>query len=293
QHPDPVVRHLAAAPAAQVAERRARLATAAASFDAATVTTVHGFCRQVLAGLGTAADADPASVLAEDLTGLVEQVCDDLYVRFAVREAPPFDRAGALRVARAAVARADARLEPAQRPPGSPEDLRVRFAAAVRAEVARRQAARHVLGFDDLLARLRDALAAPVSGAVARERLRGRYRVVLVDEFQDTDGVQWEVLRLAFHGHVPLVLVGDPKQAVYAFRGADVHSYLAARTAADHRATLGVNRRSDPAAVRGVQRLLRGAARSWAAVTGCTTMPSPPSAALVDAAGAEDPAPVR
>ncbi|WP_432570018.1 UvrD-helicase domain-containing protein [Kineococcus sp. SYSU DK005] len=293
RHRDEVVRHLAAAPAAEVDLRRERLATALASFDAATVTTVHGFCRQVLAGLGTAADADPAAALAEDLSDLVEEVCDDLYVRFAVREAPPFDRAGALRVARAAVARADARLEPVQRPPGSAEDLRVRFATAVRAEVARRQAARRVLGLDDLLARLRDALADPVSGPVARTRLRERYGVVLVDEFQDTDAVQWDVLRLAFHGHVPLVLVGDPKQAIYAFRGADVHSYLAARGTAQHRATLDVNRRSDPAAVRGVQRLLRGAALGVDGIVVHPVEPAHERAALVDAAGAEDPAPVR
>ena len=56
--------------------------------------------------------------------------------------------------------------------------------------------------------------------------------MVLVDEFQDTDPVQWEIMHRAF-GHRPatLVLIGDPKQAIYAFRGADVHAYLDARQA--------------------------------------------------------------
>ncbi|WP_432508986.1 UvrD-helicase domain-containing protein [Kineococcus auxinigenes] len=292
-HGDDVVRHLAAGPPAEVAARRERLGTALASFDAATVTTVHGFCQQVLTGLGTAADVDPAAALVEDLSDLVEEVSDDLYLRWAVREPLPFDRDCALRIARAAVARADARLEPAERAPRSPADLRVRFAAAVRAEAARRRAARRVLGFDDLLARLRDALAAPVSGAVARERLRRRYRVVLVDEFQDTDAVQWDVLRLAFHGVRPLVLVGDPKQAIYAFRGADVHSYLAARDAADHEATLDVNRRSDPALLGGVQALLRGAALGQEGIVVHEVRAAHERAALVDAAGEEDPAPLR
>ena len=58
--------------------------------------------------------------------------------------------------------------------------------------------------------------------------------------------MQWDILRLAFHGHATLVLIGDPKQAIYAFRGADVHAYLAAGEAADHRATLAQNWRSDP-----------------------------------------------
>ena len=56
---------------------------------------------------------------------------------------------------------------------------------------------------------------------------------MLVDEFQDTDPVQWEILRRAFHGHATLILIGDPKQAIYAFRGADVYSYLDAVRQAD------------------------------------------------------------
>ena len=50
---------------------------------------------------------------------------------------------------------------------------------------------------------------------------------MLVDEFQDTDPVQWDIVRRAFgDGGVTLVLIGDPKQAIYAFRGADVYAYL-------------------------------------------------------------------
>ncbi len=53
--------------------------------------------------------------------------------------------------------------------------------------------------------------------------------MVLVDEFQDTDPAQWEILRLAFgEGGATLVLIADPKQAIYAFRGADVYAYLEA-----------------------------------------------------------------
>ena len=76
--------------------------------------------------------------------------------------------------------------------------------------------------------------------------MRRRYAVVLVDEFQDTDPIQWEILRRAFGaGGVALVLIGDPKQAIYAFRGADVYSYLAAAEAAGDRPTLKINYRSD------------------------------------------------
>ena len=73
-----------------------------------------------------------------------------------------------------------------------------------------------------------------------------RYRVVLIDEFQDTDPIQWEIVRRAFgSGGVTLVLVADPKQAIYAFRGADVYAYLEAAETASTRNTLRVNWRSD------------------------------------------------
>ncbi len=90
--------------------------------------------------------------------------------------------------------------------------------------------------------------------------MRARFRVVLVDEFQDTDPVQWRILRTAFHGHATLVLVGDPKQAIYGFRGADVHAYLDARRDAGQRATLPRNYRSDAGVLAGLTALFGGAA---------------------------------
>ena len=90
-------------------------------------------------------------------------------------------------------------------------------------------------------------------------RLRERYSVVLVDEFQDTDPVQWDILRRAFGGgDVALVLIGDPKQAIYAFRGADVYAYLDAAKAARTRETLSVNRRSDQELIDAYDALLGG-----------------------------------
>ena len=88
--------------------------------------------------------------------------------------------------------------------------------------------------------------------------MRRRWRIVLVDEFQDTDPVQWQVLDRAFTGHATMVLIGDPKQAIYAFRGGDVVTYLAAAATATTRATLGTNWRSDAALVERLQVVLRG-----------------------------------
>ena len=58
--------------------------------------------------------------------------------------------------------------------------------------------------------------------------MRQRWPIVMVDEFQDTDPVQWQVIDCAFSGHSTVILIGDPKQAIYAFRGGDIVTYLQA-----------------------------------------------------------------
>jgi exodeoxyribonuclease V beta subunit len=257
---DPLVRHLAAedAPA-----RWQRLARALGSFDTATVATTHEFCRRVLSGLGTAADIDTNITFVDNVDDLTVEVVQDLYLRMWSRpnaDAPPMDVKSAIELAKAVVSDHHAQLRPDDAAPNSAADLRFRFARAVREEVERRKRERYLLTFDDLLTRLQKTLDADGSGATAAARLRQRYKVVLVDEFQDTDPVQWDILRFAFHGHTTLVLIGDPKQAIYAFRGADVHTYLAADKIAEHRRTLGTNWRSDPDLLAGLEALFRGAA---------------------------------
>jgi exodeoxyribonuclease V beta subunit len=260
---DTLLARLADAKPAEVDRRRRRLAEALADFDAATIATTHQFCQRMRAGLGLAADTDPDSLFVEDLDDLITEVVDDLYVRkYATPGAsdPHFNRATALRLARAAVGDPQARLEPAGATPDSEADVRYRFAEAVRIEVQRRKRDRRLYGYDDMLTGLEAALTDPVRGPAACGRLRQRYSVVLVDEFQDTDPVQWNILRTAFHGHTTLVLIGDPKQAIYAFRGADVVSYLSAADAAAAHATLAVNWRSDQALIRAVDTIFGGAA---------------------------------
>lgn len=261
--PDRLLAYLATGSAIEVAERRQRLVTALSSFDAATIVTTHQFCQQVLLSLGTAGDLDPDAVLVENLDDLVEEVVSDLYLRkWAVSGAdePTLAFKPALDLARAVVydPQATLRPEPAA-DDSSPPAIRARFAHAVRDEFERRKRRQRVLGFDDLLSRLQATLADRDSGPAAVGRLRARYRVVLVDEFQDTDPVQWDILRRAFHHAATLVLVGDPKQAIYGFRGADVYAYLAAREDADHRATLDQNWRSDPGVLDGLAALFAGA----------------------------------
>jgi len=210
-----------------VQRRRDRLARAVADFDAATIATTHGFCHEVLAELGTVGDLDPDTALVEDVSDLLEEVLDDLYVRrFHRRGSARLDRAQALSIARAAALNYADALEPRDAPPDSTAAMRYRLACAVRAELERRKRRLAIMTYDDLLARLRETLRGN-NGPAAAQRLRSRYHVVLVDEFQDTDPVQWQILHRSFAvTGVTLVLIADPKQAIYAFRGADVYAYL-------------------------------------------------------------------
>ena len=242
------------------ARRRARLRDALADFDAATIATTHQFCQLVLRSLGVAGDTDAGATLVESLDELVIEVVDDLYLRRfgQLREHPPFGRDEALALARKVVGDPQAALARATEQSGT---ARVGFAVAVRDEVERRKRRLGLLSYDDLLSRLAAALEDP-SGA-ARTRMRERWQLVLVDEFQDTDPVQWQVLERAFGEVTPgraMVLVGDPKQAIYAFRGGDVATYLAAARTATSRETLGTNWRGDAALLARLHTVLGGAA---------------------------------
>jgi exodeoxyribonuclease V beta subunit len=123
----------------------------------------------------------------------------------------------------------------------------LRFAAHVREELPRRKSARGILSFTDLLLALERALSEDGTREAVRAGIRERFDVALIDEFQDTDPVQWSIFESVFGREGRLHLVGDPKQAIYGFRGADVQTYLrASRTVDDDKHfTLLVNYRSD------------------------------------------------
>ncbi len=260
---DDLLRLLAEGPDDEVALRRKRLTTALADFDAATIATTHGFCLQMLTELGIAGDFEPGATFVERVDDIVDEVVDDLYLRKWGRpdsEPATVTYAEALSTVRTAVRDRHARLEPSDVAPDTVPGQRYGIAVAARSEVDARKRQRRLRDYDDLLTRLRDALVDPERGPAAQRRVRARYAVVLVDEFQDTDPVQWEILRLAFDGHTSLILIGDPKQAIYSFRGGDVVTYLAASKVATTHATLGRNWRSDEALLSAFAKVFRGAA---------------------------------
>ncbi len=130
-------------------------------------------------------------------------------------------------------------------------------------EVARRKSRRGVLSFDDLLQNVAAALRGATGPRLANT-IRGKYHAALIDEFQDTDPTQYRIfatlfLRSGYSSDTALFLIGDPKQAIYSFRGADVFAYLEAAhaVAVERRFTMGTNYRSDEQLVAAVNALFR------------------------------------
>ncbi len=118
-----------------------------------------------------------------------------------------------------------------------------------------RKAQLRIQGYDDLLLNLADALNGDAGPRLAAA-VRQSYGAALIDEFQDTDPIQYQIIRQIYGGgELPLFLVGDPKQAIYSFRGADIFAYLRARREAQALYGLETNWRSHPALLAGVNEL--------------------------------------
>src|SRR5437588_885348 len=125
---DEVTALLADGTPSDVEKRRHRLERAVADFDAATIATTHGFCQEMLAELGTVGDLEPGTAFVEDVSDLLEEVLDDLYVRrFQRHGGVRFDRAEALAIARAAVFNPMTDLEPREVPQQTTAAMRYRL----------------------------------------------------------------------------------------------------------------------------------------------------------------------
>ncbi len=136
--------------------------------------------------------------------------------------------------------------------------VRLELAKELRRELTHRLHEQGLVSFDELIIDLAQALGSAAGERLVRQ-VGGRYRVALIDEFQDTDSAQHEIFsRLFGQGTHHLYLIGDPKQAIYRFRGADIDSYLQARELVDRRLTLDCNFRSNPGLVGALNHLLEG-----------------------------------
>ncbi|MBW1679731.1 MAG: UvrD-helicase domain-containing protein, partial [Deltaproteobacteria bacterium] len=133
--------------------------------------------------------------------------------------------------------------------------LKITLFDYVQKELAKRKQRQNIQSFDDLLMKLRIALEGERGEELARA-IRTRYRAALIDEFQDTDPIQYAIFKNVFRNdNQILFLIGDPKQAIYSFRSADIFAYLDAVSYVDSEYTLGENWRSNPDLINAINTL--------------------------------------
>ena len=255
------------------------------SFDEAPIFTIHGFCARVLADRAFESGVPFEAELVTDQSRFLHEVVDDFWrAHFytddsimagvlrerltparlvellnqltnnpTLRVSPPSENRAALAKKITELCRAGADPEEFTELAGRfVVSLQAEFCEWARGELRRRKTDRRVQSFDDMLTRLDEALGGE-RGKELRKTLRERFTVALVDEFQDTDPVQYSIFSQIYGGSDRSVFfIGDPKQAIYGFRGADVFTYLEAAKVANRRYTLRRNWRSEAKLVDGV-----------------------------------------
>jgi exodeoxyribonuclease V beta subunit len=135
------------------------------------------------------------------------------------------------------------------------QNLRLSLLSYINEKVPEQKQQQQVQSYDDLLINLDQALSADY-GEQLIDQLQKQYQAALIDEFQDTDPVQYDSFsRIYAKSGLPTFYVGDPKQAIYSFRGADIFTYLKAKSATEFEHTLTTNWRSHPKLVSAVNSL--------------------------------------
>jgi len=261
--------------AGMLEQDRVQLVVALHGFDEAAIFTIHGFCQRMLQEnafeSGVAFDTElitnQSPLLAEVVQDFwvreLHQASDD-FVRRLAKSKPKITPGSLEQLATRIIAHPDMPILPADDSSEQPNDdldarvlrFQLDFIRYARQELRRRKERARIQSFDDLLHRLAEALRGP-GGAHLAATIRQRFRAALIDEFQDTDPIQYEIFRRAYRdSDAVLFLIGDPKQAIYAFRGADVFAYIQAKhDAAGAPRTIAVNYRSDPSLVGAVNAL--------------------------------------
>ena len=222
--------------------RRERLETAISNIDSATISTIHGFFQQALGDLGIRSGDAKTPAPAESDAVVSQKVIRDVLVHRFAANALALDPTGSkepmsvegsvAKVLKSTSSNLGAELAPA--PDESPAGQWSSIIQELRKSIKEERVAQGVVAFDDLIVDLVEKLDDPTLGEEIIRVLRSRYRLVLIDEFQDTDTFQWRLFSKVFDlAGVPdeflaLIVVGDPKQAIYRFRGADIDAYLKA-----------------------------------------------------------------
>ncbi|MBQ4107747.1 MAG: UvrD-helicase domain-containing protein [Lentisphaeria bacterium] len=249
--------------AAEAERQRLRVHLAASSFDEMCVSTIHGFCQRMLRDFSLEAGVSPEM----RLIGSDDEIKEKLIRQYWREHWPELMEAGvSLRSLLEHLVRIspDVRVEYAD-----DKAMYAHYAACfqyLQAELPREKSRQGVVSFDDLIGPMRDALCHPQGGKRLADAVGNRFQAVFIDEFQDTSQAQFDIFDACFPagcGHI-VYLIGDPKQSIYAFRNANIYTYLRAKQALppDHIHTMDENYRSSPAMIRAVNFLFTGDAGS-------------------------------
>lgn len=282
----------------EVRRRAENVRSFLATYDEATITTIHGFCQLVLNRSGLLSPTVGEATLVGDAGETVAQVISD-YLIGALSEHPDLFGDSPTKTARTINSAISDLEDIVKSVMSNPSTLRipeissndshgdisrlephVRWAVIVEriiANVHERRRASGVFGYDDLIHSVTALLLDADNDRIVRS-LREQYRLVLIDEFQDTDVGQWTIFERAFIGSDPvgesnpegalaIGVVGDPKQAIYRFRGADIDAYRSAIDSIDQRVELITNYRSNARLISAVNHVFDGVTFGDASIT--------------------------
>jgi exodeoxyribonuclease V beta subunit len=302
------------------AEHRQALQAAIDSFDKAAISTIHGFCQRVLQDHAFENRHEFRADLVQDPDLLdsclreIQRTCwrSDFGEHLArVLELAGYDQPGRKaedwekKVQELALRyrpRCDHRLRPelpadwlerlrkqlaaGPEEPALGEQLLVHSVLQLQDRLAQVKRERGQQSFEDMILRVDEALDEKLNpGAASLVASLRRYRYAVVDEFQDTDPIQWRIFRRIFvegGGDHRLFVVGDPKQAIFGFRGADLHTFLVAQNDLVRRygavqQDLTTNWRSSPELLESLNQLF--AKGGWFEPTGLPYTPVEPAPA--------------
>ncbi len=208
------------------ADEKARIAVSLAllEFDQAAISTIHGFCRRALVRFAFETGSAFRTEFGNDKDADLKRRARDWW---RVNR-PSITLAELQKVVKALGGKTDWSIDDTSESEEKNECLDMAAKIVKRYEEDR--PFRESQTFDDLLRSVREALEDKARGQILAERLRDEFKAVVVDEFQDTDPVQYGIFRKAFlecpeDKRPPIFFVGDPKQAIYSFRGADIYAY--------------------------------------------------------------------
>ena len=244
--------HINGDPSARTSLQK-RLAQALSSFDLAPISTIHGFCQTLIARHALELGCDPGLTLVEDCGDLLEEIVSDSVLAFADQSRiDPQKLPDALRKIAPHVATRTHATFLADK--DSPAAL---LNQKIRTELPERKSSAGIRTFDDILTIVRNALDRQGPDGVLAQSVRQRLSAAIIDECQDSDTTQIRVFQTLFR-HIDtrsFVVIGDPKQSIYRFRGADLASYKELADSAMRAPQMVVNHRSDKPLITAINRL--------------------------------------